>query len=136
MKFNKIECDGKFILDIRPIAGVSNERGRLLYDDTGNPLTEQMKFNNGVGWATLLDDGHMGPGSGIDADFLDGYNSGNASGEIPISNGVKCVDLNCDLFDDETGSFYLDVTNHTGTIPSARLSGTYNISITGSARYA
>ena len=44
--------------------------------------------------------------------------------------------LNADLLDNQQGTYYLDALNLTGTVPVARLSGTYNISITGTARYA
>ena len=33
------------------------------------------------------------------ADMLDGYHAGNASGEIPINNGILNADLNADLLD-------------------------------------
>jgi len=44
--------------------------------------------------------------------------------------------LNADVLDSQQGSYYLDAGNLTGTVGVARLSGTYNISITGTARYA
>ena len=44
--------------------------------------------------------------------------------------------LDADLLDGQHGSYYLDSTNLTGTIPSARLSGTYSISVTGNANTA
>jgi len=40
-----------------------------------------------------------GSGSGLDADTLDSYQAGNAGGQIPISNGTKCTNLNADLLD-------------------------------------
>lgn len=43
-----------------------------------------------------------GAGSGLDADLLDGNHSGNSSGQIPISNGTKCTNLNADLLDGYT----------------------------------
>ncbi|MBG24043.1 MAG: hypothetical protein CMF22_11375 [Idiomarinaceae bacterium] len=57
-------------------------------------------------WHQIWDDQHMGSGSGLDADLLDGQH----------------------------GSFYRNAGNlNAGTINSARLSGTYNINITGNA---
>jgi len=45
--------------------------------------------------------------------------------------------LNADLLDNQSGSYYRNAGNlNAGTLPVARLSGTYNINITGSARYA
>ena len=38
-----------------------------------------------------------GVGSSLDADLLDGYQSGNSAGQIPISNGVENVTLNAAL---------------------------------------
>jgi hypothetical protein len=43
--------------------------------------------------------GNDGPGSGLNADLLDGLNAGNASGLIPISNGTVNTNLNADLLD-------------------------------------
>lgn len=40
-----------------------------------------------------------GAGSGMDADKLDGLDSGNGSGNIPISNGTLNTNLNADLLD-------------------------------------
>lgn len=42
---------------------------------------------------------NQGPGSGLDADTLDGYHAGNASGRIPISNGTVNTNLNADMLD-------------------------------------
>jgi hypothetical protein len=35
----------------------------------------------------------------IGADMLDGYHAGNASGQIPVSNGTVCTNLNADKLD-------------------------------------
>jgi len=40
-----------------------------------------------------------GAGSGLDADLLDGFQSGNSSGQIPISNGTVNTNLNADKLD-------------------------------------
>lgn len=62
-----------------------------------------------VNGAQVWTSGNDGSGSGLDADQLDGQH----------------------------GSYYRNAGNlNAGTVPVARLSGTYNISITGSARYA
>ncbi|AEE95796.1 hypothetical protein [Mahella australiensis] len=42
-----------------------------------------------------------GAESGLDADLLDGLNSGNAAGNIPISNGTVNANLNADKVDGE-----------------------------------
>jgi hypothetical protein len=38
-------------------------------------------------------------GYSYNSDKLDGYETGNSSGQIPISNGTKCTNLNADLLD-------------------------------------
>lgn len=43
--------------------------------------------------------GNDGTSSGLDADLLDGLNSGNATGNIPISNGTLNTNLNADRVD-------------------------------------
>ncbi|MEB3103094.1 phage tail-collar fiber domain-containing protein [Ferviditalea candida] len=50
-------------------------------------------------WAKIWTADSDGAGSGLDSDLLDGLNSGNASGNIPISNGTKNVNLQADLVD-------------------------------------
>lgn len=40
-----------------------------------------------------------GSGNGLDADKLDGYHAGSASGQIPISDAVHNVNLNADYLD-------------------------------------
>lgn len=60
-------------------------------------------------WSKLWHDNNMGAGSGLDADLLDG----------------------------QQGSYYLSASNlNAGTVPSGRLSGTYNVSISGNAATA
>ncbi|MCX2725990.1 hypothetical protein OO015_00515 [Thermomicrobium sp. 4228-Ro] len=41
----------------------------------------------------------QGSGSGLHADLLDSYHAGNASGQIPVSNGTVCTNLNADMVD-------------------------------------
>ena len=43
--------------------------------------------------------GNDGPGSGLVADMVDGYHAGNASGNVPVSNGTLNINLNADLLD-------------------------------------
>ena len=57
--------------------------------------------------------------------------SGNGSVEIKTGPGSG---LDADLLDTKQGSFYLNSTNqNAGTLPTDRLSGTYNISVSGSS---
>ena len=50
-----------------------------------------------------------------------------------INNDGAGSGLDADLLDGQHGAFYLDLSNTTGTLPIARLGGTYNISISGNA---
>ena len=57
--------------------------------------------------------------------------SGNGSIEIKTGPGSG---LDADLLDTRQGSFYLNSTNqNAGTLPTDRLAGTYNISVSGSS---
>lgn len=52
-------------------------------------------FKNNKVWHA----GNDGSGSGLDADLLDGKHAGNASGNVPVSNGTLNINLNADLLD-------------------------------------
>ncbi len=135
MRFYKLDIRGKTLLERIGNSGLTNEAGRLIYDTDQSP--DSLAFNDGSAFRKVWDEGNDGPGSGLNADQVDGYDAGNSSGQVAVSNGNKCTDLNADLFDDETSSFYRDAGNiNAGTLAAARLTGTYNISITGTARYA
>ena len=135
MKFHKIECDGEFILEIITASfptWASGQEGRMMFIWS----TDRIYFGGRTGWQRIWADGEMGYGSGLDADYLDGYRAfpPNLSGNIPLNNGTINVNLNSDLLDDQHGSYYRNASNlNAGTVPAARLSGTYNINITGSA---
>ena len=52
----------------------------------------------------------------LNADYLDGYTTGNGSGNIPISNGTKCTNLNADKLDGYStgnGPGYIPISNGT-----------------------
>lgn len=92
-------------------------------------------------WRSIMLDFEFGagPGSGLDADTVDGY---EASAFIKAadftSDGmlayIKQVDgsgsgLDADLLDGQHGEYYCNADNlNAGIVPSARLSGDYNIS--------
>lgn len=48
---------------------------------------------SGTAWTSTND----GPGSGLDADMLDGRQSGNGGGNIPVNNGIRNKNLNADM---------------------------------------
>lgn len=69
-------------------------------------------------WRKIITLDNDGAGSGLDADLLDGMQSGNANGNIPISNGTVNTNLNADMVDGK------HVGNGTGQIPLSN--GTVN----------
>ena len=68
-----------------------------------------------AGGATAWTSANDGTGSGLDADKLDGLNSGNASGNIPISNGTLCTNLNADKLDGLDSTVFLQKSGGTMT---------------------
>lgn len=71
-------------------------RGGLVLTDTGG--TEHVLYltTSNLTWKgrTVWDAGNDGQGSGLDADLLDGKQSGNATNNIPVNNGNLNVNLN------------------------------------------
>ena len=60
-----------------------------------------------------------------------------AIGFVPLdANATILFANNAAFLNGQPGSYYLDALNMTGTIPAARLSGTYDISINGNANSA
>lgn len=68
-----------------------------------------------VGSSTVWHSGNDGAGSGLDADLLDGLNTGNAAGNVPINNTGLNINLNADFLDNQHGTFFQARANHTGT---------------------
>lgn len=93
----------------------------------------------GLKSAALKDEG---AGNGLDADLLDGQH-GSYYANIPArlgftpwgpSNDGTGSGLDADLLDGQQGDYYRNAGNmNAGTLPGARLSGTYGISVSGSA---
>lgn len=69
-------------------------------------------------WRKVITLDNDGAGSGLDADLLDGMQSGNASGNIPVSNGTVNTNLNADMVDGKHAG------NASGNIPVSN--GTVN----------
>jgi hypothetical protein len=70
-----------------------------------------VRFNTGSAAVTVNDNtiwhaGNDGGGSGLDADLLDGYQTGNASGNVPLNNSTLNTNLNADLLDGQHGAYY------------------------------
>ncbi len=49
--------------------------------------------------------------SAVNAHKVDGFHAGNAAGEVAVSNGVLCADLDADLLDGHEGAFYRNASN-------------------------
>lgn len=75
-----------------------------------------------------------GSGSGLDADTLDGYTSGNGGNNIPINNNTLNENLNADLLDGQHGSYYQPVSTAitSGNIGDQTVSAASNATGTGS----
>lgn len=59
-----------------------------------------------------------------------------ASAPLIVNSSTLVSNLNADLLDGQHGSFYQNAGNlNAGTVPLARLSGSYNIDITGSSAF-
>lgn len=71
--------------------------------------------------AKIWHENNDGAGSGLDADLLDGMQSGNASGNIPVSNGTVNTNLNADMVDGK------HVGNGSGNVPLSN--GTVNTNL-------
>jgi hypothetical protein len=107
MRFYKIDCIGKIWLQrlAVPVWAAADE-GRLLYD-TGDNV---MFLGDNAGFGEVWTERNDGPGSGLDADLLDG---------------------------EEGTEFHRADLLNAGFIPAARLAGqTYNITNLGNAATA
>lgn len=57
----------------------------------------------------------------LNADQVDGYDAGNNNGNIPVSNGTINANLNSDLLDGQHGNYYRDMDNASaGTLAASR----------------
>ncbi len=54
---------------------------------------------------------YTGSGNGLDADMLEGYHAGNASGQVPVSNGNLNASLNADLLDGQDANSFVDLSS-------------------------
>lgn len=72
-------------------------------------------------WRKVITLDNDGSGSGLDADTLDGMQSGNADGSIPVSNGTVNTNLNADMVDGRHAG------NASGNVPLSN--GTVNTNL-------
>ncbi len=114
-KIEFVSNDGKLI-------GVDNltYKGQELEDRFVNVAGDNMTGSLTISGNKVWHAGNDGSGSGLDADLLDGKDSSYYR--------------DADKLDGQHGSFYQNASNlNAGTVPVARLSGKYNISISGDA---
>lgn len=101
-------------------------------------------FGGGLSWsgtatgsisgnADTIDGYHAGNASGqvalnsltlntnLNADLVDGYHAGTASGQIPLNSGILNTNLNADYLSGQHGSYYQNAGNiNAGTLAAAR----------------
>ena len=103
MRFYKIDIRGKMWLERLAVPGWAAADEGRLLYDTGGNVAY---LGDNAGFGEVWTSRNDGTGSGLDSDLLDG----------------------------QEGSFYQNADNlNAGTIPAGRLTGTYNIDISGTA---
>jgi hypothetical protein len=122
MRFYNVDMQGKFFSQrgnsVPGGTGASDE-GRLFYQESD----ETLHYHDQAAWIEVYSENNQAKlVSDIDSSFL--------RKDVDDDNGANRLTL---------GELYVGVyqviDESTGIIPTARLSGTYNISITGTARY-
>lgn len=131
MKFYKIEMEGKFFMQMKSglPATTYQDESRLLYNESDLNIY----FHDNSNWVQIWSENNL-------SELADQLTSDSTT-----VNTLSEIFLRSDVNDDNgdnrltIGDLYVKtyqmVDNSTGYIPSARLDGTYDISITGTARY-
>lgn len=85
-----------YLLQIRYPNDSIDFRVQIAYYIADNTNTYQRMIVSGTpsAWAKVWNAANDGSGSTLDADTLDGANTGNATGNIPVNNSIISVDLN------------------------------------------
>jgi hypothetical protein len=122
MRFYNIDMKGKFFsqrgTNVPGGTGASDE-GRLFYQESD----ETLHYHDQAAWIEVYSENNKSKlVSDFDATFLR-KDENDDNGSYRLTLGQLYV-----------GSYQM-VDHTTGIIPTGRLSGTYNISITGTARY-
>lgn len=112
------------------LTGDVTGNGAVTFDHLGNAsLIIDTKSLSGSGVTSF--NGRTGAVSLTSNDVVD------ALGFLPSANAATAETANNSLnLGGQTPAFYLNLANSTGTLPAARLSGTYNININGNANTA
>jgi hypothetical protein len=90
------------------------QSGLALYESGRNLRTVTDTGIDAIVWSAAND----GSGSGLDADVIRGSAPGNGSGQVPLSNGSTCSNLNADMVDGFHASAFalLSGANFSGAI--------------------
>ena len=164
MRFYNVDMKGKLFMQrgTADPASAPSEEGRLFYNET----SETLKLHNSSVWDKLVTQNNalsLIGGDFLRKDQPDSTShalgaaslsavGGIGGASLVISGASATVNgsqvwtggndgagsgLDADLLDGQQGAYYRNAGNmNAGILPPARLSGTYNISISGSARYA
>lgn len=120
------------------ITMANNEKSALTTDgqlgfDASQGLLVYRAQQGTTGAVTVLDGANVDAGANISITNLGTGGSGTEAFVFSVSGGSGSG-LDADLLDGQHGSYYRNAGNlNAGTVPSARLSGSYSISITGNA---
>lgn len=149
MRFYNIDMKGKFFSQrgsANPAGTGAADEGRLFY----NEASEELYYHDAASWIKVYSENNISDiVADLDSSFLrkdedDSTTFSIEAGNLTIGgnqvwhagNDGAGSGLDADLLDGQHGSYYQNADNlNAGTVPVARLSGTYNISITGTARY-
>jgi hypothetical protein len=156
MKFYNVDLQGKFWVQrgaSEPAGTTIADRGRLFFPTSKDYLS----VRNSTGWTQVWDKDHMDElaaalvidTTGIDSVFLRKDEADSTLFNVEFGgltrggntvwdagNDGAASGLDADLLDGQHGTYYLAAANLTGTVASARLTGTYAISISGTADIA
>jgi len=164
MRFYNVDMKGKFFVQrgTSNPASAPSEEGRLFYNETD----EILRIHDSSGWDAIVTasnaplvigadflrkDGpdtttyQLGVGSLLSAGGIAGTTltittptaTVNGAQVWTSGNDGPGSNLNADLLDSQQGTYYRNASNmNAGILPVARLSGTYNININGTAEYA
>lgn len=123
MRFYNVDMQGKFFSQrgsANPPGTGAADEGRVFYNET----SEEMYYHDAAAWIKVYSENNVSDlVSDLDSSFLR-KDQNDDNGAYRLTLGQLYV-----------GAYQM-VDHTTGIIPTGRLSGTYNINITGSARYA
>lgn len=85
-------------------------------DTSTTPDTWKMRNAANSGWLTIgTIDTVIKIANAVNADTVGGYTPGNASGNVPVSNGTLCTNLNAQKLNGQLGTYYAPIASPTFT---------------------